>query len=54
VGNTTGQANEFLVVEKAVRTTYTATIKCINYDAKYYQNDSDYINNVVNENGVIL
>ncbi|MCX6822118.1 MAG: host specificity factor TipJ family phage tail protein, partial [Candidatus Aenigmarchaeota archaeon] len=54
VGTSPGRASEFLVVEKNIRSPFSATIKSINYDTRYYQNDLDLINNVVNENGVIL
>lgn len=42
----------FIVGEKSYNTNQTCTIKAYNYDSRYYQNDDDYIDDVVNENGL--
>lgn len=37
----------FILVEKTPNSQMTSNLKAINYDARYYQNDSDFINGVI-------
>lgn len=46
--------NAFLVSEKQSQTNFTSSVKAINYDARYYEKDLDYINGVVDESGNII
>lgn len=39
----------FIVSEKEPDTTYTNTIRAINYDSRYYANDKDFINGIISE-----
>lgn len=54
VGSAETQTRAFLVDEKDPDDNFTIKIKAINYDSRYYQNDKDYLNNVVDINGNIL
>jgi len=51
VGNTEPRENAFLVTEKSSQSNFTSTVRAVNYDARYYSNDKDLINGVVNEDG---
>lgn len=47
--------DEFLVAERSPGSEkYTSSLKAVNYDSRYYQNDKDFINNIIDENGNIL
>jgi hypothetical protein len=41
----------FIVAEKEPQSNFTSTVRAINYDARYYQNDTDFINDVIDEDG---
>lgn len=41
------RAKAFLVGEKSNAGRMTNSLKCVNYDARYYQNDSDFINSLI-------
>ncbi|MEI7704988.1 MAG: host specificity factor TipJ family phage tail protein [Deltaproteobacteria bacterium] len=41
----------FLVTERESKSIMTSTVRAMNYDARYYANDLDYVNDVVDENG---
>lgn len=41
----------FLVAEKEPQSRWTCKIKAINYDSRYYANDTDYINEIVDIEG---
>lgn len=49
VASSDSPQNAFLVTEKEPDTTYTNVVKAVNYDARYYANDSDYINGLIDE-----
>jgi hypothetical protein len=51
VGDTDTAQHAFLAVEKSPTRDGTATVKAINYDARYYGNDLDFINELIGENG---
>lgn len=44
VGSDDSRQQAFLVTEKEPDTRYTNTIRAINYDARYYEHDKDFIN----------
>jgi hypothetical protein len=44
-------AQAFLVSERTVSGKMTSNVSAINYDERYYANDSDYINGVITGNG---
>lgn len=44
----------FLLTEKKPANKFTYRLQAINYDARYYQNDLDYINEVIDENGEMI
>ncbi|MFZ3193915.1 MAG: host specificity factor TipJ family phage tail protein [Moraxellaceae bacterium] len=41
------RAKAFLVGEKSNAGRMTNSLKCVNYDSRYYQNDSDFINSLI-------
>jgi hypothetical protein len=41
----------FLVTERTAAVALVSTIRAINYDPRYYANDSDFINELITENG---
>jgi hypothetical protein len=43
--------NAFLVSEKESQTNFTSIVRAVNYDKRYYKNDSDFILNFIDENG---
>lgn len=49
--NTESRQNAFLVSEKESQSNFTSTVRAINYDFRYYANDKDFINGVIDENG---
>lgn len=44
----------FLLAEKESQTNFTSTLRAVNYDARYYRNDKDYVNGLINESGLPL
>lgn len=54
VGDDDPQENAFLLVEKNPQSNFTSTVRAVNYDARYYSADKDYVNGVVNSNGYYL
>jgi len=52
VGNSDTREMAFLVSEKESQDNFTSTVRAVNYDNRYYTNDKDYINGVVNSNGI--
>lgn len=51
VGNSEPRENAFLVSEKESQSNFTSVVRAINYDARYYANDKNFINGVIDENG---
>jgi hypothetical protein len=51
VGATDPRQLAFLVAEKEPEGPMTNSIKAVNYDPRYYQNDPDFINEVIGPNG---
>jgi hypothetical protein len=51
VSNSDTRIRDFLLVEKNPKGNFTNSLKCINYDARYYQNDTDFINDLIDEDG---
>lgn len=51
VGNNEPRENAFLVSEKESQSNFTSVVRAINYDVKYYANDKDFINGLIDENG---
>jgi len=41
----------FILTEKNPQSNFTLELTAINYDDRYYQNDKDFIDNIVDENG---
>lgn len=54
VGNTEKGQNTYLVTERRPNDNLTSTVTAVNYDDRYYQNDFDFINGVVDDNGEYL
>jgi len=54
VGDQETREQAFLLSEKDPESSTTCKIKAINYDSRYYQNDSDYINGIIDSNGTII
>lgn len=48
------RSSAFLVSKKEPKGNFTSAIQAVNYDARYYAHDLDYINVVVNADGVTL
>jgi len=51
VGNSDTGENAFLVTEKSPENNQTSTVRAVNYDARYYENDTDFINGIINVDG---
>lgn len=51
VGNNEPRENAFLVSEKTSQGNFTSVVRAVNYDERYYSNDKDFINGLVNQNG---
>lgn len=51
IGDDEPRGSAFLIVEKEPQSNFTSTVRAVNYDARYYGQDTDYINGLVNENG---
>ena len=54
VGNSEPRENAFLVSEKESQSNFTSIVRAINYDARYYQNDKDFLNGFIDENGNVV
>lgn len=54
IGNNEPRGSAFLIAEKEPQSNFTSTVRAYNYDARYYGQDKDYINGVVNSDGVRL
>ena len=54
VGDDEPRENAFLLVEKNPQSNFTSTVRAVNYDARYYSADKDYVNGVVSSNGNYL
>ncbi len=54
VGNEDSRENAFLVSEKESQGNFTSVVSAINYDSRYYTNDKDFIDGIINENGVAV
>lgn len=53
-GATENKITAFLVSEKEPQDNFTSVVRAYNYDSRYYSNDSDLLNSVINEDGEIL
>jgi hypothetical protein len=53
-GSDERQQTAFLVTKRGAKDNYTATVEGVNYDSRYYGNDGDYKNGVVDINGNLL
>ena len=54
VGNDDARVREFLLVEKSPKGNFSNSLKCINFDSRYYDGDDDFINGIIDENGNAL
>ena len=54
IGNNEPRGSAFLIAEKEPQTNFTSTVRAYNYDSRYYGQDKDYINGVVNSDGTRL
>ncbi len=54
VENSSPRKRAFLVEEKEPQANFVTTVRAINYDARYYGADKDFINGVVNINGELI
>lgn len=52
IGDDEPRGSAFLIVEKEPQSNFTSTVRAVNYDSRYYSKDLDYINGLVNENGL--
>lgn len=50
-GSTEVREKAFLVAEKESQGNFTSTVRAVNYDSRYYTNDYDYINGIIDEDG---
>lgn len=51
VGNDDARVREFLLVEKSPKGNFSNSLKCINFDSRYYDGDDDFIDGIIDENG---
>lgn len=51
VGNSEPRENAFLVSEKDSQSNFTSVVRAVNYDARYYTNDKDFLTGRINEYG---
>ena len=51
VENSSFGQRAYLVDEKSPKESFLTTLKCVNYDDRYYQNDKDYVNGIINSEG---
>jgi hypothetical protein len=54
VGSDDSREQAFLIEEKNPQDNFTFNIRALNYDDRYYANDSDYINGVVDIDGNLI
>lgn len=54
VGNSEPGRRAFLVNEKETQNNFTSIVKAVSYSEKYYQNDKDFINGIIDVNGNII
>lgn len=54
VANDSTRQDSFLVSEKEPVDNFTCKVTAVNYDERYWQNDKDFINGVVDQNGNTL
>lgn len=54
VGNIEQAATAFLISEKSNDDNFVSSITAINYDSRYYGNDKDYINDIIDEEGEVI
>jgi hypothetical protein len=54
VGNTEQSTSAFLVSEKSPKDNFTSTVSAVNYDSRYYQNDLDFDNGIVDSEGNLI
>lgn len=52
IGDNEPRGSAFLIVEKEPQTNLTSTVRAVNYDSRYYTNDRDFLNGLVNEDGL--
>jgi hypothetical protein len=52
--DTTDRKNAFLVQEREPQSQFSSVVRAINYDDRYYANDKDLLNTLIDENGIIL
>lgn len=51
VGNSEPRENAFLVSEKESQGNFSSIVRAINYDSRYYANDKNFIDGLINETG---
>jgi hypothetical protein len=54
VGNDDARVREFLLVEKSPKGNFSNSLKCINFDSRYYDGDDDFIDGIIDENGNLI
>lgn len=54
VGSNAHGQRAFIVTEKTPQDNFSTEVIAVNYDARYYQNDKDYINGAIDANGTLL
>ncbi len=54
VANDDVREKAFLLQEKTEQSNFISKIKCVNYDDRYYQNDKDYENEIIDINGNVI
>lgn len=54
VANDDAREKAFIVQEKTPQSSFTSKLKCVNYDNRYYDNDKDYENGVIDINGNVI
>lgn len=52
VGDTDSAVNAFILTEKDPGSNFTYTVRAVNYDMRYYAQDKDYIDGLVNADGL--
>lgn len=51
IGDNEPRGSAFLIVEKDQQSNFTSTVRAVNYDSRYYAQDRDYLDGLVNEAG---
>lgn len=54
VKRTSSRDSQFLVTERENTTAFTSRVGCVNWSENYYQNDFDFKNGIVDENGDLI